>query len=142
MSNPRQPTWPKFVAPLDEMTPSPLAGPGVSKPTARTAVIGTPVSPSTCGTETTSDWYGLVPALPDVARHLRHPVQEEPAARVEDGPVVGGPAIIQANDNPVDWHASYLSFSPADRRHYCGLMACSPPGGWHVSNGPGRRGRS
>src|SRR5580704_6918601 len=59
MSKPRQPAWPKFVAPLDEMTPSRLAGPGVSRPTARTDVLGTPVSSSTCCTESTSDWMAL-----------------------------------------------------------------------------------
>src|SRR5512133_4227049 len=36
MSKPRQPTWEKLVAPLEEMMPSALAGPGVSRPTART----------------------------------------------------------------------------------------------------------
>src|SRR5580658_7780994 len=59
MSKPRQPACPKFVAPLDEMTPSPLAGPGVSRPTARTAVIGSPVNASTCCTQSTSDWMAL-----------------------------------------------------------------------------------
>src|ERR1019366_4196035 len=59
MSKPRQPAWPTFVAPLDDMTPSPLAGPGVSRPTARTEVIGMPVSSSTCWTESASDWMGL-----------------------------------------------------------------------------------
>ena len=44
----------------------------------------------------------LVRPFPDLAGHLRHPVEEEPAAGVEDGPVVSGPAVIQANDNPVD----------------------------------------
>ena len=48
---------------------------------------------------------GLVRPFPDLARHLRHPVEKEPAAGIEDGPVVAGPAVIQANDNPVDWHA-------------------------------------
>ena len=30
--SPRQPSWAKFVDPIDEMTPSALAGPGVSRP--------------------------------------------------------------------------------------------------------------
>src|SRR5580692_4384830 len=59
MSKPRQPAWPKFVAPLDAMTPSRLAGPGVSRPTARTDVRGKPVSSSTCCTEPTSEPMAL-----------------------------------------------------------------------------------
>ena len=47
------------MAPLDEITPSPLAGPGVSRPTALTRVTGTPVSRSTCFTETTRDLMAL-----------------------------------------------------------------------------------
>src|SRR5690348_36150 len=48
---------------------------------------------------------GPVRPFPDLARYLLHPVEEKPAAGIEDGPVVAGPAVIQANDNPVDWHA-------------------------------------
>jgi hypothetical protein len=40
MSKPCQDTWLKFVEPFDEMTPSALAGPGVSRPTARTRLSG------------------------------------------------------------------------------------------------------
>src|SRR5690242_1197922 len=42
-SKPRQATWEKFVEPLDEITPSALAGPGESIPTAATWESGTPV---------------------------------------------------------------------------------------------------
>src|ERR1700722_10028539 len=59
MSKPPQPASPKFVAPLEEMTPSALAGPGVSRPIARTAASGTPVSPSTCSTASIRDWMAL-----------------------------------------------------------------------------------
>src|SRR5262245_42233732 len=44
MSNPRQAGWEKLVAPLDEITPSALAGPGVSSPTASTEARTVPVS--------------------------------------------------------------------------------------------------
>ena len=44
MSKPCQETWEKFVEPFDEITPSALAGPGVSRPTARTRVSGVLVS--------------------------------------------------------------------------------------------------
>ena len=47
MSNPRQAGMEKFVEPFEEMTPSALAGPGVSSPTPRTADSGTPVSART-----------------------------------------------------------------------------------------------
>jgi len=39
--------WPKLVAPPVASTPSALAGPGVSRPTARTRCRETPVIPST-----------------------------------------------------------------------------------------------
>src|SRR5438105_4782246 len=42
-SNPPQPSCPKFVEPFDEITPSALAGPGVSSPTARTRSRAVPV---------------------------------------------------------------------------------------------------
>ena len=47
MSKPRQAGSAKFTAPRVEITPSALAGPGVSRPTARTASRRTPVRPST-----------------------------------------------------------------------------------------------
>src|SRR5690348_817264 len=47
MSKPRHSGWLKFVEPLDEITPSALAGPGVSRPTATTAEGGSPVWAST-----------------------------------------------------------------------------------------------
>src|SRR5580693_10542364 len=59
ISKPPQPASPKFVAPLEEMTPSALAGPGVSRPIARTAASGTPVSASTCSTASIRDWMAL-----------------------------------------------------------------------------------
>ena len=59
ISKPPQPASPKFVAPLEEMTPSALAGPGVSRPIARTAASGTPVSPSTCSTASIRDRMAL-----------------------------------------------------------------------------------
>src|SRR5271155_659043 len=59
ISKPPQPASPKFVAPLEEMTPSALAGPGVSRPIARTAASGTPVSARTCSTASIRDWMAL-----------------------------------------------------------------------------------
>src|SRR5690349_188791 len=44
MSKPHHSRCEKFVAPFDEITPSALAGPGVSRPTAATRDSGTPVS--------------------------------------------------------------------------------------------------
>ena len=49
MSKPCQETWEKFVEPFDEITPSALAGPGVSSPTARTRVSGVLVSVEDAG---------------------------------------------------------------------------------------------
>ena len=54
MSKPPQPASPKFVAPLDEMTPSALAGPGVSRPIAATLASGVPVKASTYSTASVS----------------------------------------------------------------------------------------
>ena len=47
MSKPHHSGVEKLVAPRDEITPSALAGPGVSRPTARTAARGVPVAAST-----------------------------------------------------------------------------------------------
>ena len=71
-----------------------------------TAVTGTPVSLKHLLHGEDQGLDGLVRALPDVAGNLRQPVEEELSAGVEDSAVVHGPAVIQANDNPVDWHAS------------------------------------
>ena len=48
---------------------------------------------------------GLVRALPDVARNLRHLVDKEPAIGIENRSVVRGSAVVEANHDPVDWHA-------------------------------------
>ena len=55
MLKPPQPGWRKLVAPLEDRTPSALAGPGVSSPTAVTAARSTPVTSSTCANEAASD---------------------------------------------------------------------------------------
>src|SRR5580693_3730957 len=54
MSNLDQSGWPKLVAPPVIRTPDPLAGPGVSSPTARTRFLGTEVIASTLSKESTS----------------------------------------------------------------------------------------
>ena len=54
MLNRDQSGWPKLVAPPVTKTPSALAGPGVSSPTARTRSLVTPVSASTLSKESTS----------------------------------------------------------------------------------------
>src|SRR5882672_1976150 len=54
MLNLDQSGCPKFVAPPVTRTPSALAGPGVSSPTARTRSLGTPVIVSTLSKESTS----------------------------------------------------------------------------------------
>src|ERR1700744_6482461 len=54
MLNRAQSGCPKFVAPPVTSTPSALAGPGVSSPTARTQSLGTPLIASTLSKESTS----------------------------------------------------------------------------------------
>src|SRR6516164_9008389 len=108
ISNPPQPASPKLVAPFDEMTPSALAGPGVSRPIARTAErhAGEPEHQIH---RVDQGLDGLVRALPDVAGNFRHLVEEEPAFGVENRPVVRRPAVIQADDNALDRHPSSSS---------------------------------
>jgi hypothetical protein len=52
---------------------------------------------------------GLVRAFPDVAGELGQLVQEVAVAGIQDRPVVHGAAVVEAYDNPVDWHASSSS---------------------------------
>src|SRR5580658_5652470 len=63
---------------------------------------------------------GLVRPFPDVAGDLGHLVEEELPAGIKDCPVVGGPAVVEAYDNPVDWHAS----SSSGRRASISLWKC------------------
>ncbi len=53
-SKPRHSALAKLVAPFDEMTPSAVTGPGVSRPTARTAARGVPVNSSTSSSDRAS----------------------------------------------------------------------------------------
>src|ERR1700731_532237 len=105
ISKPPQPASPKFVAPLEEMTPSALAGPGVSRPIARTPPRGGHAGEREHLLHRVDQGPdGLVRALPDVAGNFRHLVEEEPALGVENRPVVRRPAVVKADDHPLDWH--------------------------------------
>src|ERR1700721_914010 len=96
MSKPPQPASPKFVAPLEESAPARAGG-------ARGATAGPAPRRGRHAGEPEHLLHrvdqgpdGLVRTLPDVAGHLRHLVNEEPALGVENRRVVRRPAVVQA----------------------------------------------
>ena len=102
MSKPRHSGWLKFVEPLDEITPSALAGPGVSRPTATTAPGGSPVCASTASNAWRSASRVAAGPLQHPARGLAQVVDEEPAEAVEHGRVGRGAADVEADDHTRD----------------------------------------
>ena len=73
----------KFVEPRAEITPSALAGPGVSSPTARTAARAVAVTPSTSSIASSIAAIAAGRPVEHAARHLDHVIDEEPPVVVE-----------------------------------------------------------
>ena len=77
MLKPPQPGWAKFVAPREDRTPSALAGPGVSSPTARHRGPVHPGDVQDLRERGGQRLDGDVRALADPARPLQHVLDQE-----------------------------------------------------------------
>ena len=117
-SKPCHAAWEKFVAPLEEITPSTLAGPGVPRPTARTDSRATPVRPSTWSTASmraptaasgpSRTWLGLSTSLST----RKCPETSSSVA------LLRGTTVVEADDDP--WAGCHVPRHVAAR----GLSHC------------------
>ena len=147
MSKPRQASCEKFVEPLDEMTPSALAGPGVSSPTARTSVGG--VLGHRRGRSRTPRPAPRppTPGPRDQARVLHEPVDQELPGRVQHGGVVARSAVVEADHHPrrrgvYRLHVIHAtSVRPGVRRAERERGDCASVAWWRYRDAPARTGR-
>ena len=111
-SNPHHSGRAKLVAPFDEITPSADAGPGVSRPTARTSARSMPVISRPVVERRGQRVESRRGPLRHPARNLDHPVDQEAPALVEHRHVVLRSAVVDADD-----HGPEVVHSPPfDRR--------------------------
>ena len=93
-------TCPKLVEPRVEITPCAVAGPGVSRPTARTEVAAEAGLDEDVVEGLGHGAYGDCGSLADRAGRLDQRVDQEPAVAVQDGRVVRGATVVEANHHP------------------------------------------
>ena len=89
----------KFVAPLLEMTPVALAGPGVSRPTASTDAAGTPATSSASAMAAPIASRAATGPVADAARRLDHVIDQEHTVVGEHRRVRLGAADIEPDDD-------------------------------------------